>query len=272
MKPFLKWPGGKHRLSGLICSKLSAGRRLVEPFTGSGAVFLNSAFELYLLADSNPDLINLYQQLAKEGHTLIRYCQGLFLPENNSASAYYRLREEFNASPKPGRRAALFLYLNRHCYNGLMRYNSKRIFNTPFGRYLKPYFPEKELLFFLERADQASFLQADYRDTMELVEPGDVVYCDPPYDPLSETAKFTEYHAGGFSWKDQEQLALTARDIAGRGIQVVISNHNTPAIRRLYQGLGASIETLNVHRSIGPDTASRKKVEEVLAVFEQGMV
>ena len=254
----------------MICSKLCSGRRLVEPFTGSGAVFLNSPFEKYLLADSNPDLIDLYQQLAKEGHSFIRYCQGLFLPENNSASAYYPLREEFNASPKPSRRrAALFLYLNRHCYNGLMRYNSKRIFNTPFGRYLKPYFPEKELLFFRERAALASFLEADYRDTMELVEPGDVVYCDPPYDPLSETANFTEYHAGGFSWKDQEQLALTAREIADRGIQVIISNHNTPAIRRLYQGFGARIETLSVHRSIGPDTASRKKVEEVLAIFDQ---
>ena len=96
---------------------------------------------------------------------------------------------------------------------------------------------------------------------------GDVVYCDPPYDPLSLTAKFTEYHAGGFSWPDQERLAQRARAIADRGIQVIISNHNTPAIRRLYKSLDARIETLHVQRAIGPDHASRGKVEEVIAIF-----
>lgn len=246
---------------------MGPGKRLVEPFTGSGAVFINAAFDRYLLADSNPDLISLFRLLAAEGESFIRYCRTFFRPENNAADVYYRLRDEFNTSRNPRRRAAIFLYLNRYCYNGLIRYNSKRLFNTPFGQYAKPYFPEKELRYFQQKSSCADFREADYLNCLDLVETGDVVYCDPPYDPLSATANFTAYHAGGFSWPDQERLAQRARAIADRGIQVIISNHNTPAIRKLYNSLDARIETLHVQRSIGPDNASRGKVEEVIAIF-----
>ncbi len=246
---------------------MEPGKRLVEPFTGSGAIFTNAAFDRYLLADSNPDLISLFSLLTAEGESFIRYCRRFFRMENNAADVYYRLRDEFNASHNARRRAAIFLYLNRHCYNGLIRYNSKRLFNTPFGRYAKPYFPERELRHFQEKSARAEFLRADYQQCLDLVADGDVVYCDPPYDPLSATANFTAYHAGGFAWPDQERLAERAGAIAGRGIQVIISNHNTPAIRKLYKSLGARIETLRVRRSIGPDHASRGKVEEVIAIF-----
>lgn len=267
MKPFLKWPGGKYRLSERICSSLSTGRRLIEPFTGSAAIFLNSDYEEYLLADSNPDLINLYNHLVAEGIPFIKSCAALFVPENNCAEVYYELREEFNTTHDTRQRSVLFMYLNRHCYNGLIRYNRKGKFNTPFGRYKKPYFPEKELHYFLQSAGKATFIKAEFTESMKLARPGDVVYCDPPYAPLSDTAYFTEYHTGGFCWESQVLLAETARALADRGIRVVVSNHNTSKISSLYRNAGAKIEKFSVSRLISRDITSRNKVEEILAVF-----
>lgn len=267
MKPFLKWPGGKYRLSKRICSKLSQGQRLIEPFTGSAAVFLNTDYDEYLLADNNPDLINLYQQLVKEGHSFIDYCQSLFTRANNSEKKYYLLRQEFNFTDHTRRKSALFLYLNRHCYNGLCRYNSSGEFNTPFGRYDKPYFPKKEMENFITAAGNTTFMHAGFLQSMKLARKGDTVYCDPPYAPLTATAYFTDYHTGGFKWDEQVLLAGKARKLADRGIPVVISNHNTREIRELYKEMGAKIERFQVRRSISCNGNNRAKVGELLAVF-----
>lgn len=112
MKPFLKWAGGKYRLVDLIKTTLPKGNRLIEPFVGSGAVFLNTDYSANLLADSNPDLIKLFQLVQNEGQGFINYCQGLFVPENNTELAFYQLREEFNTTNDLRRKAALFVYLN----------------------------------------------------------------------------------------------------------------------------------------------------------------
>lgn len=267
MRPFLKWPGGKYRIRERIRSKLLPGKRLIEPFTGSGAIFLNTAYENYLLADSNPDLINLYQQLIAGGDGFIDYCRRLFCPENNDEHVYYSLRDEFNTSGDVLKKSALFLFLNRHCYNGLIRYNGSGEFNTPFGRYKKPYFPAREMRQFLEAAQRATFIHANYTKSMKMALKGDIVYCDPPYAPLSGTAYFTDYHTGGFKWNDQECLAEMARDLADRGIQVVVSNHDTRETRRLYKNAGARLIKFPVRRSISRDINNRREVGELLAVF-----
>ena len=246
---------------------MNGGRRLIEPFTGSAAVFLNTEFEEYILADTNPDLIQLYQHLIDEGDDFIRYCRRFFSGENNEEERYYLLREEFNRTANARRKAALFLYLNRHCYNGLCRYNSKGKFNTPFGRYTRPYFPKKEMEHFLAAAGKARFINAGFHNSMRLARAGDTVYCDPPYAPLSDTAYFTDYHSSGFGWEDQLQLAHTARELAERGVQVVISNHDTRPIRALYRDAGAKIRAFEASRTISCDVSSRKKVGELLAIF-----
>ena len=268
LKPFLKWPGGKYRLADRICQQLDMGQRLVEPFAGSAAVFLNTDYPAYLIADSNPDLINLYQQLKIEGKPFIDYCRGLFVPENNNKDAYYKLRQEFNETVDRRRKSALFVYLNRYCYNGLCRYNSKGKFNTPFGRYTKPRFPEKEMQHFHLKSIGAEFIHARFPETLRQVRTGDVVYCDPPYIPLSKTSHFTDYASGGFSWEDQVDLVERAEKLAKRGIQVVISNHDTKASRELYRTGGAVIQSFNVHRSISCQIKNRGKVGEILAVFQ----
>jgi DNA adenine methylase len=176
MKPFLKWAGGKYRLVDLIKSTLPKGNRLIEPFVGSGALFLNTEYSANLLADSNPDLINLFKFLQKEGQAFIGYCQQLFVPENNTEPAFYKLREEFNATNDLRRKAALFVYLNRHCFNGLCRYNSKGGFNVPYGRYTKPALPENEMFYFYEKSQHAIFEVADFITTMEKAKTGEEVF------------------------------------------------------------------------------------------------
>jgi DNA adenine methylase len=265
MKPFLKWAGGKYRLVDLIKSTLPKGNRLIEPFVGSGALFLNTEYSANLLADSNPDLINLFKLLQKEGQAFIGYCQQLFVPENNTEPAFYKLREEFNATNDLRRKAALFVYLNRHCFNGLCRYNAKGGFNVPYGRYTKPALPEKEMFYFYEKSQHAVFEVADFITTMEKAKTGDVVYCDPPYVPLSATSSFTSYSKGGFGLDEQNALAEMAKKLQTKGITVVISNHDTPFTNEVYHP--AKIITFDVQRFISSDTKNRNAVGELLAVF-----
>jgi DNA adenine methylase len=266
-KPFLKWPGGKYRLRNRINKKLGKGKRLVEPFLGSGAVFLNTNYEEYLLADTNQDLINLYKQLQSEGLGFTEYCKTFFVKKNNNEEQYYKFREEFNTSEDSRLKSALFLYLNRHGYNGLCRYNAKGVFNTPFGRYHRPYFPKDEMFNFHQKSQAAEFICAGFPETMHQVSNHDVVYCDPPYVPLSKTANFTAYAAAGFNWEDQISLTDWASRLSAKGIQVVISNHNTPTARELYLEAGATMEKFKVRRTISCNTDKRNLVGELLAVF-----
>ena len=265
MKPFLKWAGGKYRLVELIKSTLPEANRLIEPFVGSGAVFLNSEYSDNLLADSNADLINLFLIIQKEGQSFISDCHELFIPENNTELAFYKFRKEFNSIDDLRRKAALFVYLNRHCFNGLCRYNSKGEFNVPFGRYSKPTLQEKEMFYFHEKSKHAVFEVADFLTTMEKANYGDVIYCDPPYVPLSATSSFTSYSKGGFGLDEQNALAGMAKKLQKKGITVVISNHDTVFTNEVYHP--AKIITFDVQRFISSDTKNRNAVGELLAIF-----
>ena len=267
-RPFLKWAGGKFRLADKIKGLLPAGTRLIEPFVGSGAVFLNTAYQDNLLADANKDLILVYQTLQDSPEEFITFCRSFFTPEHNQAEVYYSLREEFNTTHDLWRKAALFVYLNRHGYNGLCRYNSKGGFNVPFGRYRHPYFPEEEFAAFAAKAAHAAFVCADFRVVMAQSRPGDVVYCDPPYVPLTTTADFTAYQPGGFSPQDQDDLVFWAKSLGDRGIPVLISNHASPWTRLAYES--ARMETFAVRRFISCDGTQRNNADEVLALFGGG--
>jgi DNA adenine methylase len=240
---------------------------LIEPFTGSGAVFLNTNYNNYLLADTNPDLITLYKHLRDEGVSFIRYCRRFFTLGNNTSQCYYRYRDEFNVTSRERRKSALFLYLNRHCYNGLVRYNKQGKFNTPFGLHKTPYFPEKEMKKFHAASVKAEFINLNFKDCLENAKSGDIVYCDPPYAPLSKTSNFTYYHSGGFSWEDQLSLAKISSRLPSRGVKVVVSNHDIPQIRSLYRDYGAKIQNFTVQRMISSDTSNRGRAGELIAIF-----
>jgi DNA adenine methylase len=269
-KPFLKWAGGKYRLLNRLLQELPAGSRFVEPFAGSCAVYLNADFPAALVCDLNSDLINLYKHIQQEGEDFIRYCASFFTPENNTRAGYMALRARLNASCASRERAALLLYVNRHAFNGLVRYNARGGFNVPFGSYAKPYFPLQELRAFFQksRATATEFVTADFRAVFARLKPGDVVYCDPPYVPLSQTACFTAYAGGVFHARDQDDLAALAEEAWRKGIHVVVSNHDTESARKLYSA--ATLQHFAVQRFIRRNGNKRKAAPELLAVYGCG--
>lgn len=265
-RSFLKWAGGKYPLVNEIREYLPKGECLVEPFVGAGSVFLNTDYEKYVLADINSDLINLYNIVKECVNQVVEDSRKLFDGNNNQEQMYYKLRTEFNESQDRYRRALLFLYLNRHCYNGLCRYNLSGEFNVPFGRYKQPYFPEAELYCFAEKAKRATFFCENYEQTMKKALPGSVVYCDPPYAPLSATANFTAYHTNSFNVYDQQALAVLAQDVAERlGVPVLISNHDTELTREWYRE--AELNVVRGRRTISRNVTGRTKVNELLALY-----
>jgi len=267
-RAFLKWAGGKYTLSDVINKMLPKGDRLVEPFVGAGSIFLNSDYDNYLLNDINQDLINLYQIIQIKPEQFIEDAKRIFDPKNNEAEAYYHLRAEFNASVDKYYRSLLFLYLNRHGYNGLCRYNKSGGYNVPFGKYKKPYFPEAELEFFSEKAQKAQFICEGYRQTFARTQDNDVVYCDPPYVPLSKTASFTSYAGNGFGLDEQADLANAAEEVCSeKKVSVLISNHDTIWTRKIYQGANKR-KAIKVARTISQKANSRKKVGELLALYK----
>jgi len=269
-RAFLKWAGGKYPLLDDIKRHLPQGECLIEPFVGAGSVFLNTDFSRYILADINSDLISLYNIVKARTDEYVQASRELFVPETNQAEVYYQYREEFNACQDPFRRAVLFLYLNRFGYNGLCRYNLRGEFNVPFGRYKKPYFPEAELYHFAEKAQNAEFHCLSYEECMDRADVNSVVYCDPPYAPLSATANFTAYHTNSFSPKEQARLAEMAEKLVSKRIPVLISNHDTPDTREWYKA--AKHFQVKVRRSISSNGGTRKKVNELLALYKPGVV
>lgn len=267
-RAFLKWAGGKYLLIESIKQYLPGGELLIEPFVGAGSVFLNTEYDRYLLADINNDLIVLFNIVKKSPHKFIDDAKLLFTKENNQSTSYYQLRDRFNLSQDPYQRSLLFLYLNRHGYNGLCRYNSRGEFNVPFGQYKNVYFPEQEILFFAEKAKRAKFICASYQQAMKKAQPGSVIYCDPPYAPLSTSANFTAYYHRGFDKDEQLNLAKLAEKLSRkRNVPILISNHDTVETRLWYQN--ANIINVETRRFISCNSDSRKKISELLALFNQ---
>jgi DNA adenine methylase len=265
-RAFLKWAGGKYSLVEHIQARLPQANKLIEPFVGAGSVFLNTQYKRYLLNDINPDLINLYNFLKAQPDALINDARDFFSTARNNEPMYYALREEFNKTEDEYYRAILFLYLNRHGYNGLCRYSLQGRFNVPFGRYKKPYFPEHEMFVFSEKSQKATFTCLPFEKVFTRARQGNVIYCDPPYAPISKTAAFTSYASHSFGQEAQEKLAkLAAKTSQKRGIPVLVSNHDLPLTRDLYQG--ADFSMLSVKRSISQNGAKRNPVDEILAFF-----
>ena len=265
-RAFLKWAGGKYSLVEKIQARLPQAETLIEPFVGAGSVFLNTDYPSYLLNDINPDLINLYKILRKQPDDYVAQSESLFTAKNNDAQRYYALRDEFNQSKDVFQRAVIFLYLNRFGYNGLCRYNLSGIFNVPFGRYKAPYFPRKELYHFAEKAQRATFTCEPYENMFSKANKNSVIYCDPPYAPISKTANFSHYSKHGFNLENQAQLADIANKTASKkGIPVLISNHDTPFTRDIYHQ--AQLSELQVNRFISQSGGTRNKVNELLALY-----
>lgn len=227
--------------------------------------------EEFILNDINKDLVSIYRNVVSPNEdSFINYCEELFVPENNTKEAYLDLRKHFNQTVDSLERARLFIYLNRHCFNGLSRYNKKGEFNVPFGKYDKPSCPSEEMMnfrmYFLQRKHDFTSLSFEDSALYQDLESGDVVYFDPPYVPISDTAYFTDYATEGFTHEQQIKLAELAESLSSRGVKVIVSNHDTPVSRELYKN--AKIYPIQVTRTISAKGSSRKKANELIAVYQ----
>ena len=263
--PFLKWAGGKRKIIDKIKSNLPSGNRLIEPFCGSATVFLNTDYKENLIADTNRDVINLYLHLQNEKENFLNYSRQFFIVENNDSEKYYELRKKFNETKDEKLRAALFLYLNKHCFNGLCRYNKSGGFNVPFGKFKKITFPEIYIKDFIEKSQSAVFIEQSFEETILNTKKGDVVYCDPPYVPVNDSNSTFQYEKKGFTMEQQKLLASLAEKTAERGIPVLVSNHWTEFTEEIYKN--AELTTFSVRRTISCKGDERKEASEVLALF-----
>lgn len=265
-RPFLKWAGGKRQLLPEILSRLPPSfARYHEPFVGGGAVFF-ALHERGLLgpkrarlADINADLVNAYQVVRDRVETLI-VLLGQF---RNEEDFYYEVRAQETHTLDPVQRAARLLYLNKTCFNGLFRENRQGRFNVPFGHYSDPQFLKPNDLRAASRALRGVAIEQSTFDELESqAQPGDLVYCDPPYAPVSRTASFTSYSAGGFDDSAQARLTAMVQRLGNRGVNVLLSNSSVPLTHELYRNL--HVEQVYASRAINSRGDRRGKVPELL--------
>lgn len=295
-EPVLKWPGGKrqilHEIRRFYPPDFGA---YIEPFLGSGAVFFDLYCLQYLterkvvLADSNIDLIGCYTALRDQTERVVRALRRLASERIRSEpnDHYYAVRDgRFNRirrrllstaslSPViyPPALAAMLIYLNRTGFNGLFRLNAQAMFNVPIGKYANPIICDEARL---RRAAEAFgqkatvLLQCDFRVVLERAREGDLVYMDPPYVPLSKTARFTSYTAEQFLIEDQLRLQRAVIELADRGCYVILSNSSTPTTRDLYEdsaavrSAGLRVYQVMARRSINSRSTGRGRVAEYL--------
>ncbi|HFU5258330.1 Dam family site-specific DNA-(adenine-N6)-methyltransferase [Escherichia coli] len=266
-RSIFKWAGGKFGVLEQIFRYLPEGKRLIEPFVGGGAVFMNAGYQENLLNDVNADLINFYKTLQREAHSLITLAHRFF-QDYNTQEGYLAVRNAFNKQVYDDlHRAAAFLFLNRHCFNGLTRYNQAGEFNVGYGKYKTPYFPLQEMEAFLGAEGRSEFVCGDFAAVIEAAGEGDVIFCDPPYEPLPNTEGFTNYSGHDFKFEEQKRLVSLLTDAHRRGAKVLITNSGAPNIRELYQDSGFRVELLFARRSVSCKGDTRGVAHDVIAIL-----
>jgi DNA adenine methylase len=258
--PFLKWAGGKTSLLAELLKHVpSAVRRYHEPFVGGGALFFAVAPRRAVLSDANGELIHCWRQVRDDVHAVL-----------DALSVHVYDRTRFDAVRAldpvrlpPAERAARFIYLNKTCFNGLWRVNRAGRFNVPFGRYKNPTFHDPGLLLRASRALRGVQIhRGPFETALQRAAPGEFVYLDPPYDPVSESASFTSYTRNGFTWADQERLAAECAALDRRGVRFLLSNSATARVRALYRGFEQ--RAVRAPRHISCKGERRGHVDELL--------
>ena len=264
--PFLKWVGGKGKLAKQLSLLYPPGVELmrhVEPFMGGGALFFARSPKRALLCDINRDLVLTYCAVRDELELVLRHLQRL--AKTHGEATYYQSRERYNAREHASNaeRAALFIYLNKTCFNGLYRVNKSGHYNVPMGRYEKPAIADQATLQAAsERLARADIRCTPFESLVAEARPGDFVYMDPPYEPVSRTANFTAYAQDGFTQADQTRLRDIYRELDRRGSKLMLSNSDAPFIRELYHGY--QIDEVFAARAVSCDPQKRGQVTEIV--------
>lgn len=271
-KPFIKWVGGKRqlleqfkRMNLYPPDRFDPQKgRYFEPFVGGGAVFFDLQPEKSTLSDLNRELVITYNVIKKNVGKLISSLQ----KHKTDKEYFLKVRAQDSSKLDDISVASRFIFLNRMCFNGLYRVNSKGKFNVPFGRYNNPKICDEVNLRKVSAALQnTEIINSDYKFVLTETKKGDFVYFDPPYYPVSKTASFTSYTSSSFFEKEQIELRDTLVTLHKRGCFVMLSNSDTPFIRKIYSGIkGVKINKVTAGRMINSDASKRGKISEVLIV------
>ena len=266
--PAIKWAGGKTQLLNIITENLpDSYNNYYEPFIGGGAVLLSVKPEKALINDINEQLINLYIQIRDSVDDVLNKINNLdSVP--CTKEFYYSIREQYNqkilSGEKDAQAAALMIWLNKHCFNGLYRVNSKGLFNVPFNNRVKGKSVDasniRAISDYLNQA-KVNITCMDFEEACTTVSAGDFVYFDSPYVPESETAYFTDYAKGGFSLEDHKRLSKLFKCLDEKGAKIMLSNNDVPLVRELYEGY--KIQSFAVKRMINRN-ANKRTGKEVL--------
>ena len=267
MKPILKWVGGKTQLLNEIEKRIPKKfNNYFEPFIGGGAVCFNFEFDNASINDFNPELANLYNVIKTKPFELIQDLK----KHKNDSEYYYQIRaldrnkEIYNALLDI-EKASRIIFLNKTCFNGLYRVNSKGEFNVPFGKYSNPKICDEENLLKLSnyfKIFDIKITNLDFEEALKEAEKDDFVYLDPPYEPISETSSFTSYNANGFNQEEQKRLKKVCDELTKKGVKWLLSNSASPFILELYKDY--NIEFVKAKRSINSKGNKRGQINEIL--------
>ena len=268
-KPFVKWAGGKRQIIDKLKEYVPDNfNTYYEPFVGGGALLFELSPKKAIINDYNSELINVYNCI-KDEKKFNKMCIELNHYENkHSEEFYYEIRNKDRDKTKFNRmidykRAARTIYLNKSCFNGLYRVNSKNEFNVPFNKKVKVNTYDSQNLGIIHsylNFNDITMLNKDFEESVKDAKEGDFIYFDPPYD--SDTDTFTSYTDEGFGKEEQKRLAKVYKELSDRGCYVMLSNHNTTLINELYKDY--NIHVIEAKRNINANGKKRGKVEEVI--------
>lgn len=258
--PILKWAGGKTQMLGDILLRMPENyNTYIEPFVGGGALFFRLANENSIIADSNPELIQMYRQVAYHCEAVIAELKKY----KNDEKSYYSVRSKDWRACTDIEAAARMLYLNKTCFNGLYRLNKKGLFNTPYGKYKNPKIcNEEKLKAASDVLRKATIVCGDYLEVLNRYgKEGDFIFLDPPYIPISQNSDFKRYTKEQFYEKDQVSLAKKVDELVKRGCKVMLTNSNHPLVYELYGKY--KIEVIQTKRNIN-SCGDKRKGEDVI--------
>lgn len=266
LAPFVKWVGGKRQLLKHIKPIMPVSMNTYyEPFIGGGALLFDHKPNVAVINDYNQELINTYNIIKEDVEALIADLKTHIYDKDYFYTIRALDRDPEYSSLDNLKKASRLLYLNKSCFNGLYRVNSKGEFNSPFGRYTNPNIVNEETLLAVSKylnSNRITTRVGDFEEAVSDAQAGDFVYFDPPYDPVSKSANFTAYSKLGFSREDQERLRDLCISLTDRGVKFLLSNASTDFINELYKDF--TILEVGANRAINSDGAKRKKVQEVL--------
>ena len=272
LSPVLKWAGGKTQLLDQIAGRMPTEySHYYEPFIGSAAVLLGILPGQAFVNDINEQLINLYTQLKIAVDSVITKVNEMDASPCTK-ELYYAIRDQYNTKISnrdfDAECAALMIWINKHCFNGLYRVNSKGLFNVPYNNKVNGSSVDPSNLrnigqFLRERNVKITI--GDFERVCEDATPNDFIYFDSPYVPVSDTANFTDYTKDGFTLEDHKRLAKLYRRLASIDVKVMLSNNDVPLVRELYEGF--RIETINVRRAINRDATKRTGSEVIVTNY-----